>query len=198
MFVLQVSNKRRTSLKVTLYLLILYFVFFAIFIDKKIYVPFVFFMLFFSYSLGYFAYNRTIYLDKNGCTIKCGIFKKNYLWTEIKSCKYFCFPTKSKIKANNRPAYKNSHGIEFFFKPKKRRNKVNPLNYLERHPFNFSYVFVTFPYKPTMYKKDYIQIRETNVHYYFVDEQELFVKKLKEWGLVIDGIENMYIPTWDK
>lgn len=198
MFVIQVSERRHKSLKIELLLIAIYFIVFLIFIDNKIYVMPMLFLLFFPYVYACLIYKRIIFFDDTGCTIKCGLFKKHYLWTEVVCCKYYCFSTKSKIKENNRPSTNDSHGIEIFFKRKKRPDKVKPLHYLERNPFCFSYIFVTFPYKPTMYKRDYIRIRETNIHYYFVDEQELFVQKLKEWGVTIDGIEQMYIPTWDK
>lgn len=156
---------------------------------------FYFIFIFLVYLYGYFSHCRILYFDKNGCKVKCLMFEKQYSWEDIKYVNYFKYAMNSKIKANQRVISANDHGLEFSTKPIKRKKSTNPCDF--SFAFNFSYFYVTFPYKPTLRKIDY-EISKKRAHvFYFVEDQEKFINSLKEWGVKF-GNEEIFLATWDK
>lgn len=146
-------------------------------------------------SCVYCSFCRILSFDETGCTIKCWKYQRKYLWKELKYIRYYKIVPKSKVPSRNRVEVPNGHGIEFSTKSIKRITK--PSNYIQSWPFRFTYFFVTFPHKPSAYKKDYLYSKERGRLYYHVEDQLGFIDQLKKWGVEVD-IKDMYVATWDK
>jgi hypothetical protein len=148
-----------------------------------------------SLSCVYCSFCRVLIFDETGCTIKCWKFQKKYLWKDLKYIRYYKKVPKSKVPSRNRVEVLNGHGIEFSTKRIKRNTL--PRIYIQSCPFKFTYFFVTFPHKPSSYKKDYLYAKERGHLYYHVEDQLKFVEQLHKWGVEIDT-RDMYVATWDK
>lgn len=143
----------------------------------------------------YSSFCRVLIFDETGCTIKCWILERKYSWEELKYIRYYKKVPKTKVPSRKRVVTWNGHGIEFSTKPIKR--KTLPEHYIQAFPFKFTYFFVTFPHKPTPYKKDYLETKRRGDLLYHVEDQIGFIEQLKKWGVDID-VQDMYVATWDK
>ena len=112
-------------------------------------------------------------MDEDGCTMKYLIFKRRFLWEELKM-KRVC-PTGGKTTACY-PYY--DEGVLFALK-KTKKKKISGYGYTAWHPF--SSFMVNFKETKEPDAPEESQVYEV--------ERDTFLRQMKEWGIKIEGTD---------
>lgn len=118
------------------------------------------------------AEGRTFLLDKDGCTVCFGKYRKKYLWNELKTKRIEEHDLPTMLRGRFSPPYLKEAIFSPFkiHKPKMIRANV----YCLFHPF--SCIYINFALKDVKYE---------NGRHYEVDEEE-FIEKMNQWSVTLE------------